>query len=96
VVAAPRHLSGIVDDALVRRNVRAAADEVLMGREAAAALRLEQVIGQHPLIGNIPVRLDIRLLHVLVRDLAGKLRAVRAYSERGQIEPVHLAVIPVR
>ena len=42
-----------------RRNAGSAADQVLMRGKAAAALRLEHRVGQDPLLGHIPVRLNL-------------------------------------
>ena len=96
-VAAPRHDVRVVDEAVrSSRSDGAAADQILMGGETAAALRLEHVIGQDPLLCDVPIRLDLRLLRRTGRRPS--LRVFRWPHEpfADEIEAVHLAAVVVR
>src|SRR5579863_7839700 len=64
-----------------------------MRGEAAATLCLEHLVGQHILLGELPVRPDLRRVDVLVDFGAGLSRAFAAAAL--QIELVHLALVPI-
>ena len=94
-VASPRFTRREVNQALRLRLIedRAAGDEILMGGKTAAALRLEHMIGQHELLGHVPVRRDLRRIDVLVRARSGLAGTLLAPAL--QVEAVHLAAVVV-
>ena len=71
----------------------AAGYEVLMGGEASAALRLKHVVDKHVLLRNIPVRLYLRVLDVLIRTRSRLACAVAA--EAFQFESIHFSAVVV-
>ena len=64
-----------------------------MGGKTAAALCLEHVIGQDPLLGDIPVGLDLVLLDVLIDGRTNGFSWTAADSEINQVEAIHLTVV---
>ncbi len=63
-----------------------------MGGEASAALGLKHVLRQHPLFGDVPVRLNLILLDVLIDGRTDELARMPANAELHEIESIHLAL----
>jgi hypothetical protein len=72
---------------------RSAADKILMGRKASAALRLEHVIGEDIMPRDVPVRNDVFGIDVLVGR--SQRPAMTVSAGPFPIKAVHLTAVVV-
>ena len=89
-IAAPRRLSRIVDRA---RSLAGNGKEV--PAETRRRPRLEHPVGEHVLLRNLPIGIDLALQRVAIREV-GRRRAgrrARIPADDFQIEAVHLAAV---